>query len=254
MTKSIIKVIIIFIIIILQWIRLSGVHLNPTVVEVSVIPNRLETGYYHIRNYTAVDAKILVEPESFYGSNIDEWLTLTPTSFTLGANQGREVQYGVKLPLSIKDEVCAHIYFKQIPLTEKKGGVGIITRMGSSFYASVSGHELVSPEFIHCNIYRNNSKYFMKLKIKNNGNVHLRIFYNLSIYNEQKNVVFKKENTQLAVIIPGAKKDINIPVSFKDKPDPGKYSAELMLIYGNIAPWSYNKKLSVQFEVPVIKK
>ncbi len=237
----------VFILFFLTSSSLFSLNLYPTVVELSLSPNTIKTGYYTVQNTSSEKIKINVEPETYYGANINNWLKIFPSSLILNPNASEKIYYIVNTKKNLKSENCAHIYFKKSPMAQSAAGMGIIVRMGSSFYLSEKGKELISPEFKNIKITRQKNKLFLKLLIKNAGNVHLRFFYKISIYNKKNKEIYKNSFEHLTVVIPGAEKSLSIPLKIDKKLDAGKYSAAVLFAYGNTMEKQSTEKKDIKF-------
>lgn len=224
--------------------------IDPAVVELSVTPGSNAVGEYTVRNDSGNKVIINVEPETYYGNNIKNWLKIKQKTFKLNKGETKKVQYIINTPKDFIDEYAAKIYFKQTPVTKGGKGASIITRMGSSFYVSAKEKEILSPEIINYHINNNHLNLNLSLDIKNNGNVHLRFYYDLTVFSQKGEELYTTDaRSPLAVVIPGIKKKVDMPFKIKKGLIPGKYYGVLNLYYGNVMPLTHVIKRLTGFEV-----
>lgn len=225
---------------------LFSLSVNPSVVELNLVPGRSTNGFYTVQNNTSDKVVINVEPESYFGSPVTNWLKIMPKNITLEPGQSRDIGYKVSVPRDFKDEYIAKIYFSQTPAGSgpNPGGASIITRMGSSFYVSASGKEILRTEISNFTISDK-----ISVDIRNNGNVHLRFYYDLEVFDEKGRELTTTDRVPFAVVIPGESKNISIPLKTEVKLVMGRYYAVLNLYYGNVMPLVNKISSLTQFEV-----
>ncbi|MBN1899429.1 MAG: hypothetical protein JW827_11680 [Spirochaetes bacterium] len=245
--RSICKIILIILLNFGFLLNLKALTIKPTIVEITASPKETISGVYSIKNDSGNPVTISVEPETFYGAGINKWLKLEPGLFTLQPGEEKKVKYNVNLPEDFKDEYSAKIFFTQNPVTDTAVGAAIVTRLGSSFYVSALGKEIISTEIKYFSIH-NSQDLKLSVTMINDGNVHLRFFYDLVFFKDGVQV-HKTDKKPLTVIIPGRDRSVDLPLPLKKILLPGKYQAVINLYYGNIKP--YENKLSgmTDFEV-----
>lgn len=209
--------------------------IKPGIIELAISPGQVTNGFYTIQNNTSQSITVQIKPETYYGKNVNKWLKIKPISFTLQANEKKDVAYKVNISDDFKDEYCAIIYFTKKSLeTNKKNLSGINTRLGCYFYISAKGKEFISLEMSSFQVQY--KKKNLLLTLKNNSNVHLRCKYDLEIYNQKGKEIYSKEKAQLPILIPGRERSIAIPLKTNNPFLSGKYYIAIHLYYGNKEP------------------
>ena len=218
----------------------AAITVSPAVVEISASPGIQTNGFYIVKNPLNKKILVKVKAETFSGKNVSKWLQLSPTKFELSAGESKKVKYTVNIPNDTKGEISAKVYFDQLPVKDKNtllGGATIIPRIGSAFYVGVKGTEVISAQLNKLDIKQTSSKFFISTEIMNKGNVHLRFYYDIEIYNDKGENILATPKSPLVVVLPGITKNINnVPIKLNKQLSSGKYYVILHLYYGNIMP------------------
>ena len=217
----------------------AAITVSPAVVEISVSPGTQTNGFYIVKNPLNKKILVKVKAETFSGKNVSKWLQLSPTKFELSSGESKKVKYTVNIPNDTKGEISAKVYFDQLPVKDKNtlGGAAIIPRIGSAFYVSVKGTEIISAQLNKLDIKQTSSKFLLSTEIMNKGNVHLRFYYDIEIYNDKGENILATPKSPLVVVLPGITKNINnVPIKLNKQLLSGKYYVILHLYYGNIMP------------------
>jgi hypothetical protein len=226
---------------------LSGFTIQPSIVELSLLPGQSTNGFYTVQNDLGCRVLVNVDPQTYFGKAVTNWLKPAVTSFTLNAGAKRNVEYRIILPKDFKDEYISKVYFSSVPLQDDEtGGASIITRMGSSFYVGAKGKELLSADIASFIIQSNT----ISVAVKNNGNVHLRLYYDLEIFDEKgREITTTEERVPIAVALSGENKKISVPLKTDMKLPAGRYYGIINLYYGNVMPLVNKKSALTLFEV-----
>ena len=170
--------------------------------------------------------------------SLPSWITMAVTRARINPGRLKTIPFMIQLSTGATGEKRAMFYFQEV--LEEKRGVATVMRVGSAVYCAVKGTEEIDGE----------TKDFIpfpsKVKITfcNNGNVHLRPEIMMEIKNQQKEIIREIILTKDFPVLPN--QDLKIEKKFKDKLEPGHYTAILKTRWGML----YDKEIFEIQEIP----
>ena len=243
----------------------AGISVSPSTCEIVVEEDGISKGKYTVVNEDKEKTHVKVEPEDWLkaktglrGMAVGNWLTLTPMEFDLEGQQSQEVEYAIKLPVDIKGEVVAMVFFVTGGSGSAPGTLGISTRIGAPIYAAMANSVKLGCSVKDITINNNtietqdgkkeNKGIMFSIVIENSGNVHLRPTGEIVIKSSDGKE-YRVGIERYFAIYPG--KSLPYPVTWEEANIPrGKYSAHITLDYGNI----YNVDRKIEKEIKFVVK
>ena len=171
--------------------------------------------------------------------SLAKWVNVTPTKFTVAANQEKIINFSIKIPKDAEPGGhYASIVTKLASQTAIEGsGASVQSDVGSLVLLRVSGNITEDASIVSFktdNFFYKSTPVKFELKTKNNGNVHIAPEGTIVITN-----IFGKKVAEIplnkANVLPGAERIVN--TVFDGKKLLGHYNASLVSSYGE------NKKI-----------
>lgn len=176
-------------------ISYGGVGAIPTFQELKGKPGQKLRGSYTVYNTGDAALEVDVYYEEYFKMEENkqittkDWLHVRPMRFTLNPQGKREVKFIARVPERAVGEVMSLIFFK----AASTAGSNIMMSFGVALYVRTEGTEVVKGEVSDIDFARvvvptgsAPPQYNIKVKVKDNGNVHLRPQIKVDIYNDRK--------------------------------------------------------------------
>ena len=221
----------------------AGFGFDPNIVETSAKPGVPHTGSISIRNSSDRSLDVRVQVENWLKRRVqdselvdiepDEWLSI-PSSFSIGANETKEVEYEINLPADLEGQLVAMAFFSEAP--DDSGGVTIRTRYGVCIYAAAKGTEELHVDLGSPRVFE--GKRF-RITLTNQGNVHLRPEGKV-IATDGNGNTYEARLRAGSPVHPG--QDHSYLAVFDDYLPEGDYIAQAVISYGRIYGRDYKVK------------
>jgi len=165
-------------------------------------------------------------------SNVD-WLTVTPSSFTLGARETREVRFFVDVPDWARGMHWGIIFVTGSPRPAVVDGVGVlaVARFGVKVYTTVAGTAVKSGRVIGIDRPMSLDPFTIQAAFENTGNVQLRVSGWLDIIDMRGKTVFRIPVAEFPVL-PGSMAIITITDETGERLPSGNFQALVVFDYG----------------------
>jgi hypothetical protein len=183
--------------------------------------------------------QVIVEPQEDTTYSFKKWVKIEPTEFTLKSKEQKFVNFTINIP---KNAEPGGKYGSVLATTNVSGAE---QKVGSLVLLTVSGEikeSLILKEF---SISKSSKSVSFKVRLENNGTVHLRPRGSIIIENCQGK---KIEDLEIPAtnILPGAIRETD--VSWTIKSEGNCYNAYLVGVYGSESkPFSSEK---INFQIP----
>ncbi len=216
-----------------------------------------QTYYLLVQNFVAVGEEGRQEylPEEDT-SDLVSWINLDQKSLTLDAGQSGDFKWMIKLPNDAEPGGhYATVFFSTMPTAQKDASVGLGSKTGVLFLVNVNGEiqetaKIDSFTVLSRHGFFNRLPVDFELRVKNQGNVHIKPNGNIVIKNIFGNKMASiQANPNISRVLPNSirriysfwgSKETDKPKSFINELMAewkefglGRYSAEAEIFYGN---------------------
>lgn len=197
-------------------------------VEISVVP----------RNFTALGEEgqvNLTEEDSTY--SLAKWITISPASASVGARESQTFEYTIKVPANAEPGGrFGSIVFKTTAKpVEGQTGVAVGQEIGSLVFLKIAGNvqeKSSIADFKAVNSINQYKPVDFEVRVKNDGNVHLRPKGTVTITN-----FFGKKIASIPIdsrnVLPDAVRKMDAQWKDGGRFLFGKYTATVSIVYGN---------------------
>ena len=168
-------------------------------------------------------------------SNVD-WLTVTPSSFTLAEGESQEVHFSVDVPYWAEGMHWGMIFVEGSPRPAVVEGVGVlaVSRFGVKVYTTVAGTEVISGHAIGIDRPASLDPLTFQVAFENTGNVQLRVSGWLDIIDVRGETVLHIPIEEFPVL-PGSMAVFEVIDQTGERLPPGIYQALVVFDYGGAA-------------------
>jgi len=226
-----------------------AVEIEPLRLEYSLEAGKIYSGSFHIRNssnfavdifastggYRYIFSEDTTPPASGKKTlpSCQNWLQFEKQKFTLNSGESADAKFLIKVPQDAKEEhLCAVLFDEkrstlETKLNEETGNVQIqvTPRFSIPVYVLIKGTEKISAQIKEISTFSEVAKkggVKINLTVENTGNIHIRPFGTLIIFNQNGEVVKNLSIGKSLPIFPGYKETISVACP---KMPAGKYSA-----------------------------
>lgn len=229
----------------------GSINIEPMLMELSGKPGEVFKGSYTIINPNETEMAVQIELRKWkkFVQNKDikipDWLELESQWFKLKPKESKQFSCTIKIPEGAIGELMAMVYFNA-PIAP---GSNVRMSIGTSIYVTVKGTEVISAEIEDIDIERFYKPgvgvppyYSISVKIKNNGNVHLRPRIKVDLKNRKRKRVYPVNFTYgwpvFGEELGGYVGNLNI-----DKLPEGRYSATAIVTFPDVQHETLKKRI-----------
>jgi hypothetical protein len=217
---------------------LANIGVDPAIVEMTLKQGEVQQGTLNVVNNGDEELIVTVEPENWlkkkgYKNKLSEkdpkdWLEVRPMKFKVAPGQPKEIHYKAKAPKDMKGELVAMVFF-----SSKSKIKSVQRRFGVCFYGTIEGTEDVKCEIVNTTAIEDEQrgKIRFAVEIKNTGNVHVRPYGFINIYNGEDLIKYIRIKKGYP-IYPGKTHIFSDECDMKDLPEAFSYQADIS--YGGI--------------------
>lgn len=164
----------------------NGLVMGPARFEASLPPGEIADCDYYVQNDTDHVVHIIVEPENWfkdiykYGKlDIKDWIEFDSYEFDLKPKEIKKLRLRIKVPVDVKGELVAQIFFTSTVMDEKGEPIkDIKARVGGVLYVAIKGTEIMDAEIKEIAVLKESSEgienFKAQISVNNKGNVHIR--------------------------------------------------------------------------------
>lgn len=132
---------------------------------------------YPADSLTTNDGNFALANEDALKSSLGAWVTLTPSTITLGPKEKKNIPFTISIPANMaKGEYSGGIIFQNTTpqkISNKGMGINVISRIGVRIYESVPGPEQLNMEVRDLNYTVENNYLTFNFIMENKGTVHI---------------------------------------------------------------------------------
>jgi len=237
----------------------GAITIGPSRFEVMLPPGEIAVTEYYVQNETEAAIHVEIEPENWfkdaynYGElKIEDWLTFDTYEFDLEPKEIKKIKTTITVPKDRKGELVAQIFFTSSPAGANAQSGGVRARLGGVLYVALLGTEVVDGEIRAVSFERSkaegNEILKINIRVKNNGNVHLRPTGKVSIKDAKSVELVKLEMLSGRACLP--RQQFTYSANW-EKPElkKGTYKVEASIKYGKIFSAEKTASLEKKFRV-----
>ncbi len=179
----------------------AGIRVSPSRIVLQGKPRQKLSGTFHVENPGPTPVEVRVEPEDWSGGITGSrgqvsWLSVHPETLIVKPGKRAKVQYTIRIPAQASGELRSQVFFTaNAPASESE--TSIHSRLGTIVYVGIQGTERIDAEIGEVSVIYSAStpdiaqpdRLEAVIRVRNRGNVHLIPEGEVSIRNEEGQVV-----------------------------------------------------------------
>jgi hypothetical protein len=206
---------------------LNALNVAPTREEVTLPPGGTASGSFSVTSDFAKPAGMSVQTRYWYVTaeeegkyKVEDWLDVSPSSFTFKPGETVNVTYNVHISTSVTGMRAIMLSF--VPDTADNGLSMVVS---VSLYVTVKGTEIIDWDFSNFMVKRWNGDTQLSVNVKNAGNVHVRPSGYMKVIGEKEKTLTMPLNPP---VYPGRDRQVLVHGADNDIfPKPGNYKIEV---------------------------
>ncbi|MFH1593653.1 MAG: hypothetical protein ABID09_03025 [Candidatus Omnitrophota bacterium] len=220
-----------------------AIIIGPSRLEVSMAKGETAEIDYYAQNEAEAPIHVAVEAENWfkgteaYDIKPEDWLELSISEFDLEPMEIKKLKLIVKVPQDATGEMVAQIFFSSGVTGESVLPGAIRARLGAILYVAIEGTEIVDGHIedivVARGIQGDEDALKIGVRVKNEGNVHLRPTGSVVIEDLNGEKILEKNIASGRAVLPG-QDFLYYALPDKTKLSKGEYKVKATVKYGTL--------------------